>query len=115
MTLPTSSGRNEHFAIFCPIGRSDDPPPLHGFNDFCSTIVPDTELALDPRSRAPACLGHDPYGGIVHRVGLGIARVHGRLVIVARLEDGVVIDGLALRPEEVCHELHLFLAAERAL
>ena len=98
-----------------PLAGPDEAPALHHLDDARGAVVAEAELALEPRGRAAARVGDEADGVVVQRVLLGVRLVVRGLVVVARLEDVLVVDRLALRAEEVGHALDLLLAHPRAL
>ena len=60
-------------------------------------VVAEAQLALQPRRRAAPRVGDDAHGLVVQRVVLGLVVVVRLAVVVARLEDVLVVDGLALQ------------------
>src|SRR5262249_22315651 len=95
----SSDRRGQYLSIFGSVRGADEPALLHRFDDLRGPVIPYPELALDPGGGAAARLCDDPHRGVVHGVALRVARVDLLRLLVARFEDRLVVDRLALQAE----------------
>src|SRR5439155_16566941 len=71
-SIVASNRSDEDFALFGAVRRSDEPPLFHDLDDARGAIVPEVQLALQPRGRAPVRVGDDAHRLVVERVELGV-------------------------------------------